>query len=67
MASYEPSVYAGSGIRFLKTRVDTGLLLSGLRDSILWYGRISRLADSQISRLADQQHPKTIDGLEDEL
>ena len=59
MASNEPSVYAGSGIRFLKTRVDTGLLLSGLRDSILWYGRISRLAD--------QQHPKTTDGLEDEL
>ena len=45
-ASNEPSVYAASGTRFSKSRIDTGLLLSGLRDSILWYGRISRSADT---------------------
>ena len=41
-ASNEPSVYAACGNRFLKPRIDTGLLLYGLWDSVLWYGRISR-------------------------
>ena len=55
-ASNEPSVYAACGNRFLKPRIDTGLLLYGLWDSVLWYGRI-----------ISQQDQKTSDGLEDEL
>ena len=47
----EPSIYVGSGKRFLKARVDTGVLLSVLWDSILWYGRVS----DQRSTISDQR------------
>lgn len=59
-----PGIYAAPGTLFPGNCVDTGLLMSVLRDSTLWYGNINKTTGKTGTILKNREQVLTENGKE---